>query len=375
MNLFSKSFMALFVVCGLFVPHNQAHASKDEEEKREQATQTSFPVLEGVDQETQTPASFLAMEVLHEPSLLNLEPKGAVLKSAGNVPFEIWLEVLSFLDPKSLLNQRLISKNFNNLALNPHFWQDTEFSITEAVPEVLPPYVLNLKVTYSGQWPAHLIYGSDDDRNCHLESRKARRFKDYGTLAKFHKKLRSFVVENGLCPSPFSDALGIGNESAKAVSVFPKLQTLSIALENIDHEGASYLSSLVNLGNLNLEYNNLGVGGAKHISLLKNLHTLNIGGNMIMDEGAGYISSLTDLQTLKIGMNQIGNQGVKYLSSLKNLLILGIDRNNIGNEGAEHLSSLSSLTALDIAYNDIGHAGKKVLQEKLPHTNIQFEEF
>jgi hypothetical protein len=105
----------------------------------------------------------------------------------------------------------------------------------------------------------------------------------------------------------------------------------------------------------------------------KELDWKNIG-----DEGARYLSmgSFPELTKLNLQSNDIGDEGARYLSmgNFSKLTILGLSGNNIGDAGAKSLAvgNLTNLTFLDLNRNNIGSLGKEALRCQYPNTSILF---
>jgi len=169
---------------------------------------------------------------------------------------------------------------------------------------------------------------------------------------------------------------------------FMQLEKLYLASNKIGYQGMAYLKDapqkfLKYLQILDLNGNEIGSKGLKNFlavaRLMKNLQSLHLALNNIDSKWIRDLNRFPCIQILDLRENNLGYNGLRELSKyggdkfIQNIKELHLMSNNIGPKGIEHLKEFVNLITIDLRENNLGDGGFKNLSnivDKLTNLKI-----
>jgi Leucine-rich repeat (LRR) protein len=136
----------------------------------------------------------------------------------------------------------------------------------------------------------------------------------------------------------------------------PSLRTLHFGhMTQLTDKALVHLCQIPNLERLNLHWNeNITDSGVAHLAKLSSLKMLDVGHARVTNEGSGYLSGIRSLEYLDINARRLNDTGLQHLSELNNLKYLKVSRPHYGNPNMDKdyytdksVMSLSKLNQLE----------------------------
>lgn len=241
-------------------------------------------------------------------------------------PKNVTVIILSFLDTKSLIQCRLVNREFNN--------------------------ILNTKITWKSlkaYWPRN-SYTSKD-------------LNDFRNILKL--KIESLFLVNFLPNDLIYSDIGNKKESLTELDLSQSKNTTNDCL--------FYFSELENLKRLTLTNLPISDNGIWNLWKLQNLETLNLHGTTVTGKLFYYLeNSYNSLKKVNLHAGQyvrkinVPLKGINKFSSLKELKLNGY---SVSDEDMHLLQNLTNLKSLDLSFNPINDNNLKYLNNL---TNLTF---